>query len=106
MKKEDLPPDQYAARVLAAEMAANQRAIDEAMKKGDNDLIVEAATKQAIDFKENLPFIIYALKKFGGLNPPMPMPKSELPTLGQELIGEPIDRKTMTSGAAMAAATK
>ena len=106
MKKEDLPPDQYAARVLAAEMAANQRAIDEAMKKGDNDLIVEAATKQAIDFKENLPFIIYALKKFGGLNPPMPVPKSQIPTLADELIGEAPSRVMGASGVAVAAATK
>lgn len=106
MKKEDLPPDQYAARVLAAEMAANQRAIDEAMKKGDNDLIAEAATKQAIDFKENLPFIIYALKKFGGLNPPMPVPKSQLPTLADELIGEAPSRVMGASGLAVVAATQ
>lgn len=106
MKKEDLPPDQYAARVLAAEMAANQRAIDEAMKKGDNDLIVEAATKQAIDFKENLPFIIYALKKFGGLNPPMPVPKSQLPTLADALIGEAPSRVMGASGIAVVAATQ
>ena len=99
-------PIQYAARVLAAEMVANQKALDEAMRKGDNDATVEAATKQAIDFKENFPFIIYVLKKFSGLNPPMPLPKSELPTLGQELIGDtPPNRVMGSSGAAVAAAT-
>lgn len=106
MKKEDLPPDQYAARVLAVEMDARQRKLDAAMNKGDQEATIQAATEQAILFKENQPFIVYALKKFGGLNPPMPVPKSQLPTLADELIGEPIDRKTMTSGAAMAAATK
>lgn len=106
MKKEDLPPDQYAARVLAVEMDARQRKLDAAMNKGDQEATIQAATEQAILFKENQPFIIYALKKFGGLNPPMPVPKSQLPTLADELIGEAPSRVMGASGLAVVAATQ
>ena len=107
MKKEDLPPDQYAARVLAVEMDARQRKLDTAMNKGDQEATIQAATEQAILFKENQPFIIYALKKFGGLNPAPPIiPREELPTLADELIGEVPSRVMGASGLAVVAATQ
>ena len=107
MKKEDLPPDQYAARVLAVEMDARQRKLDAAMNKGDQEATIQAATEQAILFKENQPFIIYALKKCGGLNPAPPIiPREELPTLADELIGEAPSRVMGASGLAVVAATK
>lgn len=109
-KKEDLPPDQYAARVLAVEMEARQRKLDRAMNSGNDDATIEAATEQAILFKENMPFIVYCLKKYGGLNPPVPMiPRNDpaLPRLSEELFGggEPQSRVMGASGNAVAAAT-
>lgn len=99
-------PEQNAARVLAAEFAATQREMEAAMRRHDNDATIEYATKQAIDFKENLPFILYVLKKFGGLNPPPPLPKNELPSIAQELIGDsqPQSRVMGSSGVAVVAA--
>lgn len=100
-------PEQEAARVLAAEMAATQRDMDAAMRRGDDDATIELATKQAIDFKENFAFILYALKKFGGLNPPMPLPKNQLPTVAQELMDGPAQSRVMgTSGNAIVAGEK
>lgn len=105
-KKEDLSPDAYAARVLALEMEGRQRKLDRVMNSGDEEATIEAATEQAILFKENMPFIVYALKKFGGLNPAPPVIRSDLPTLAEELIGEAPNRVMGSSGNAVVAATK
>lgn len=108
-KKEDLPPDQYAARLLAVEMEGRQRKLDRAMNSGDDDATILAATEQAILFKENMPFIVYCLKKYGGLNPAVPtIPRNDttLPQLSDELLGgEPQSRIMGASGVAMSRAT-
>lgn len=94
---------QYAARVLAADLQAHEKDINAATKANDNDALVQAATEQAIAMKENMPFIIYVLKKFSGLNPPVPVRSDAMPTLSQELLGEPDSRVMGSSGVAMAA---
>lgn len=75
-----------ASRVLAIALQADYRKMLSAV---GNEEITAAAVNLGQTFNDNIEFIIWALKTYGGMHAPPPEPVRKMPRLSNDILGTP-----------------